>query len=146
MFHLQTLTASKGGVWEGLWNQSLSAMPYAKNVLCVCVQCSNLWCSRVSVSGKAQLWFFMNETSRTASSWVDLELHSLLPAMTNKEWPVQYVGQVMCVCVCVCSVVWCVTGSYFDSWSSFMKCNETKGIVRIPLFSQIQAVRPYYSS
>lgn len=45
---------------------------------------------------------FVNETSQTAAARVDLELHSLLPATKNKEWPVQYVGQDVRVCVRAC--------------------------------------------
>lgn len=45
---------------------------------------------------------FVNETSQTAAMLGDLELHSLLPAIKNREQPVEYVGQVLCVCVCVC--------------------------------------------
>lgn len=49
----------------------------------------------------------MIETCQTTAVRVDSELHSLLLAVTNKEWPVQYVGQVECcvfVCVCVAAV------------------------------------------
>lgn len=72
--------------------------------------------------------FFYEGYKPDCSSLVDLELHSLLLAMTNKEWPEQYVGQVECVCV------WlqCVSRTDF----------ETKGIVTKTTFKTL----PSFSS